>query len=332
MRLWVVLAAVIAAYFEDDVSYLVMSSPERGRISFLRIEGGNPTGEAEPIVDAGLQSPFGLAIDQGKSVLYVADPQAEKIFSIPFRATRGRLEMAGTPSVAVANTVARWVAVDHLGNLYYTEENPNNAIFKVQSAALDRHLRGSQLKLHDGAVASGVSQPGGINSDGFYVYWGNKDSGKERGSVVRGNARQVNTAVEVDRNLAPMSKSSDTVYGVCTTADNLFYSDSDGVVWGVKKTGGRDAEVSGDLLRPRSCAWDGDGTVYVADMGVENGVGQKGGAIYAFPGSMRSIGPQRMTKMVDFENAFGLALVHAGSVIATLPAAFVVVMAMLIYN
>jgi hypothetical protein len=205
------------------------------------------------------------------------------------------------------------VAVDHFGNLYYSEENPKNVVFKVTSTALDRHLRGSQLALFDERQTL-LSQPGGVSSDGFYVFWGNKASGVERGSVVRGSAQQANnTAVDVDRNTVALSKSSNSVFGVCTTANNLFYTDADGVVWGVKKTGGKDVEISGALVKPRSCTWDGDGTVFVADMGVDNGVGQRGGAVYAFPGSMRSLGPQRMTKMVDFENAFGLAMIHAGT-------------------
>ena len=66
--------------------------------------------------------------------------------------------------------------------------------------------------------------------------------------------------------LDAIAKNSNKVYGVCLSQNNVFYTNTQTFLYGVKKSGGAIATISDKLLGPRGCAWDGDGTIYVADM------------------------------------------------------------------
>ena len=56
------------------------------------------------------------------------------------------------------------------------------------------------------------------------------------------------------------------VYGICIAGNNVYYTDKRTNLYGVKKHGGGIATISESMKGPRGCAWDGDGTIYVADM------------------------------------------------------------------
>merc|ERR1719277_1603859 len=81
---------------------------------------------------------------------------------------------------------------------------------------------------------------------------------------------------------------------------NVFFTDSEKALYGVKKNGGPVAEVTSLLDKPRGCAWDGDGTVYVADRGA--------GAVYSFASNMHVISKTEVKRAFEFEDAFGLAV------------------------
>jgi hypothetical protein len=146
-----------------------------------------------------------------------------------------------------------------------------------------------------------VSAPGGIATDNFHVFWTNKAVGTLVGSVVKGFETPPETNVAAS--VKAIAKNAVKVYGVCLSMNNVFYTDSEAYVYAVKKTGGAIAEVSSKMIQPRGCAWDGDGTVYIADKG--------GNAVYSFPGNMHTLTPMKLTKAVDFEDAFGLAVISA---------------------
>lgn len=58
------------------------------------------------------------------------------------------------------------------------------------------------------------------------------------------------------------------------------------------------ATFTEQLEAPRGLAWDGDGTVYVAD--------QAGSAVFSFPSG--KLAATQTSRVVDLHDAFGLAL------------------------
>ena len=113
--------------------------------------------------------------------------------------------------------------------------------------------------------------------------------------------REEQSALEVSE----IAKNSNKAYGVCLSQNNVFYTSSQSFMYGVKKSGGAIATVSDKLLGPRGCAWDGDGTVFVADKTAK--------AIYSFAGNMHVLAPAQLTKAYEYDDAFGLAVIQAYS-------------------
>ena len=62
--------------------------------------------------------------------------------------------------------------------------------------------------------------------------------------------------------------------------------------------------MSNKLSMPRGCAWDGDGTVYVADRGAN--------AVFSFAGNMPTLDTALLQKAVDFGDAFGKLFAKSG--------------------
>lgn len=69
--------------------------------------------------------------------------------------------------------------------------------------------------------------------------------------------------------------------------------------------GGPVVEVSSVLDRPRGCAWDGDGTVYVADRGA--------GRVYSLPSNMHILSRSDLSEAFEYDDAFGLAVLTGGA-------------------
>lgn len=231
--------------------------------------------------------------------LFIADPAAAdggKIFYYKLILTpAGRLATDLRQRIAVSNIEARWVSVDLGGNIFFTNER-DNMIQKITYHDFQKGIVQPQT-LYNGIRVPAVSAPGGIATDGFNIFWTNKALGTEVGSVMK--AFETPPEADVVDSIEPVADNALKAYGLCISQNNLYYTENR-YVWGVKKTGGAHAPVTDTLSKPRGCASDGDGTVYVADQG--------GGAIYSFPGNMAAIHPEPMAKILDFTDSFGLAV------------------------
>jgi len=291
----------------EDNKYLILSAPRLSKVVYMKI--GDPDRTTQPLVESGLKSPQGVAVDQKRQKLYVADPDSRKIFSYSLVFNNGVLITDGNQKVAAQNVEARWVAVDGVGNIFFTDERDN----LVQRVNAEKILRGDPTPtvLYNGINVAQVSAPGGIAVDNFHVFWANKAVGTLVGSVVKGyeNPPETNVAASVKA----IAKNAVKVYGVCISQSNVFYSDKETYLYAVKKSGGAIATVTDKLMQPRGCSWDGDGTVYVAD--------KAGNAVYMFPGNMNTLTPMKMTKVIDFEDAFGVAVISGATTLRTVVAA-----------
>lgn len=283
----------------DEVpKFLIVSAPRLSKVVWTRL-GGDAAKEKQapqPLIEQGLRTPQGLASDPKRKKLYVADPDSKKIFAYNMLNKDGKLMTDGRQIVAAQNVESRWIAVDGAGNLFFSAEREN----MIQKIPADKLLRGETTPktLYTGISVSQVSAPGGVAVDGFNIFWSNKAVGTVVGSVIKGMETPPET--NVAGSVRPIAKNAVKVYGVCLVNDNVFYTDHQFNVYGVKKIGGAISVISNKLIQPRGITWDGDGTVYVADKG--------GNAVFSFPGQMETLSPQPLVKVMDFEDAFGVTV------------------------
>merc|ERR1719420_2045394 len=155
--------------------------------------------------------------------------------------------------------------------------------------------------VYSGNALTQVSAPGGVAVDNFHIFWSNKAVGTTAGSVVKGFETPPST--NAAETVLVLANNADKVYGVCLAKDNVFYTNHEKYIFGVKKGGGTEVTISDKFQEPRGCTWDGDGTIFVADRAA-NFVG-------AFAGNMQRLTPARIGKVVDLEGAFGVAVLSS---------------------
>jgi len=319
--LQLLLLAVAGVRGEEPSRYLFVSSSSTAKVYYVRLPSrgpitgaGAPQHKVEILIDSGLKLPMGLAADQQRSRLLVADPGERKVFAYKLLFSGGKAVIDGSPEVAVQDVEARWVAVDGIGSVFVTDER-NNLIMKVPAEKAFRK-EPTATALYNGGTLSMVSAPGGIAVDNFHVYWSNKATGQQSGSVVKGfEAPATSNAEESVKKLAT---NAEKVYGVCLAKDNVFYTDFEKNVYGVKKGGSQQMTISDKFQEPRGCAWDGDGTVFIAD--------RKANMVMAFAGNMQKMSAARVGKVVDQEGAFGVAVL-SGAHSALCGVAYLVILA-----
>lgn len=285
-------------FSEPPVKFLLFSSPTQGRISYFVLPArGTLTNSSEPhvLVDTGIESPMGIAVDQYRNRLLVADPAGQQIVAFELLA-EGETLQASEPLAVAAGVEARWVAVDGRGNVFFTVEGANQ-ISTIGTGDLSEAQ--TPRVLYEQVDTAEVSSPGGIAADNFHLYWTNKAAGQEVGSVIR--AMEARPA-EGSGNVEVRARNAERSYGVCLALDNIFYTAPTNQIHGVKTRGGFASVITSELGSPRGCVWDGDGTVYVAD--------RTGNALFSFAGAMSTLQQVEMTRAADAHDAFDLDVYH----------------------
>lgn len=303
--LWVLPLALLirGAHAVGLDHFLLVSTPRNAQIAYVKLpedgvfEGLTP----QILINKGLHHPQGIAVDHKRMRLFVADPDVQKIYAYQLRISGGTLTTDGRQQIISQQAESRWVAVDGLGNVFFSDE-PTNIIYKVPMQKILRAETTPDI-VYNGDTLPEVSKPGGVAVDNFHVYWTNKHHGTLAGSVLK--ASETPIAISAPESVHVMARNVQKSYGICLALGNVFFTEADQYIYGVKKSGGQITEMSSVLKNPRGCVWDGDGTVFVADRG-NNGV-------YYFPGTMSILRAVDVRKAFDFEDAFGLAVVSAAS-------------------
>jgi len=291
--------------FGEAQKYLIVSSPTTHKVSYMKLpENGAPViGGPEPmraLVSTGLLVPQGIAVDQYRKKLYVADPDLNKLVAYDLSQSGDALTV-GEQQVIVDNIEARWVAVDGVGNVWVTDEG-RNSLYKVPAANIEsKQLPAVPIKVYSGATSSQMSSPGGVLSDNYFVYWVNKASGTQVGSLIRGTTEPNITFGGAVQPEVPLANNVMKSYGLCMGYNKIFYTDETANMFVVPRIGGTPQQVTNALSEPRGCAFDGDGTVYVADKNYN--------AVYQFASNAQEFSPSTpLTKAADFQGAFGVSV------------------------
>eukprot|EP00931_Biecheleriopsis_adriatica_P027472 TRINITY_DN16523_c0_g1_i1.p1 TRINITY_DN16523_c0_g1~~TRINITY_DN16523_c0_g1_i1.p1 ORF type:complete len:317 (+),score=52.29 TRINITY_DN16523_c0_g1_i1:158-1108(+) len=310
-----VLAALVAALcpgvsaFGEAQKFLIVSSVETSRVAYLKLPSdGGPAvfhGQAlRTLIDSGLVFPQGIAVDEYRNRLFVADPNLTGLVMYPI-SSNGDTISVGKQQIVASGVQTRAVSVDGLGNVIFSDE-PTSRIMKVS----DEMIQAGNTKavtLYDGNTLTGVKAPGGVAMDNYFVYWLNKASGTKVGTLMRG-LQYPATSSDSNSSGTPgvslLAKNAPKCYGVCIAGGNVFYTDEAKNLYGINRASTSRHTVytiSSHFQEPRGCAYDGDGTVYVADK-TQN-------AIFQFASSMRQLEPNRqMTKAAELQSPFGLAV------------------------
>jgi len=299
-----------AVGFGESQKFLVVSSPATGHVAYLKLPSdGSPAlsnGQAlKTLISSELVFPQGIAIDDYRGRLFVADPNKTGLVMYPISSNGDTLSV-GSPKIIASNVQTRAVAVDSLGNVVFSDE-PTSRIMRVSSQMISEGKTTPEV-IYSGTTAA-VKSPGGVALDNYFVYWLNKAGTSQAGTLNRGlqyaTARSLQNA---SKGVQMLADNALKCYGVCLAGENIFYTDESAKLYGINRAATSRhmvTTVSSQLQAPRGCVHDGSGTVYVADK-MQN-------AVFQFASNMRALEPSRpLAKAADLQGAFGLAIFDAG--------------------
>mmetsp|Transcript_21248 Transcript_21248/g.46892 ORF Transcript_21248/g.46892 Transcript_21248/m.46892 type:complete len:160 (+) Transcript_21248:105-584(+) len=114
------LCSVARGYVEPR-KFLLASNARNGTIYYGQISNNGSVPHMKVLVKEGLEHPQGIAVDQKRSLLLVADSGLRKVVSYGLSLNGDTMSVDEQTSVADDADV-RWVAVDGTGNVLFTDE------------------------------------------------------------------------------------------------------------------------------------------------------------------------------------------------------------------
>lgn len=299
--------------------FLIASFPNLKQVGYVQL----PDNVWRPLVLGKVTSPKGVAVDVPNRRLYVADPPEGKIWWYElFVRANGMLGSTGEQHVAVEGYSVYWMAVNGVGDLYFTgkqivtpPQSSYDAVFRQDAINIatknPTRVKEIYTRSNSGNPNPKVWMPSGIAVDSFYIYWGNQELGQTHGSVSKGPRQNIGKVS--DTTIRPLSTAVEEVRGIASTGTNLFYVTPQGV-YGVQKsqatpiasaTEGLVAEppvtdTNSLGFDPRSVAWDGDGTMYFTEY--------TSGTVYSLPAENLAI--HNLTKFVDAPGVYGVTVMN----------------------
>lgn len=284
--------------------FLIFSQPQLAAISFVTLNDHGVGTAPKVLINNALKNPLGLAVDTHANLLYVSDIEVRKIYRYHLIFSDGGIVTDGVQYVAASNVEARWVSVDELGYIFFTEESTQVVKKLAPFNPAIKDARTPKI-LFTADLSTDVSSPGGIVVDARNIFWTNKADGKNKGVVVHAeNLYPPSTGVPNS-----IASNINAAYGICTNQNHVFFTAQASSVYVVDKKGGKISTATNTLVAPRGCTWDGDATIFVAD--------KTGNAIYSFPAG-HAIAPKTdAKKLFDAEGPFDVAVITGAAASTT---------------
>jgi len=298
----------------EEVSHIVF--PEIKTVAYTHL----PDTIWRPLFLGTVSNPMGVAADPLNSRLYVSDPDLKKIFWYQLVIEDdGLLKTDGHQHVAVDNVTAKWMAVNGLGDLYFTGQtlveapaSSYRAVYRMDESKIAIGDAMNPVEVYSKATGgypeSNVWMPSGIAVDSFNVFWGNQEKGIKYGSVCSGSRKKQDETGHPEINV--LSRQVNEVRGMAVAGQNIFYLSTQGI-YGQEKTTSSVADrnpdvgfvqsagqASPDGWDPVSIAFDGEDTMYWTEA--------KTGIIYQFPAGDTQARP--LHKYADAPSVYGITV------------------------
>lgn len=293
-----------------SLKYLISSFPNIRTVAYTHL----PDTVWRPLFIGNVSQPSGVVADPLSGRLFVADPGRQKIFWYQLIIEDdGLLKTSGHQFVAVDGVSAQWLAVNGLGDLYFTGALAGSAHRAVFRQDVTKITAGNALdplevysRANSGYPNPRVWMPSGVAVNSFDIYWGNEQQGISNGAVCSGTRQNIGVTSALEVNV--VSRQVDEVRGMAIAGETVFYlspqavyaaeavardvpptNPSVGRVQETNITGGWD---------PRSIAFDGENTMYWTET--------RSGIIYQFPSGDTNMHP--MSKYIDAPQVFGVTV------------------------
>lgn len=291
-----------------ECAYLVVSSPTEKALYYTRLTSAEEAARGKKLAKHallrdGLEKPMGIAIDSLRRVLYIADPGASAVLAahIYEHSFPSNHLTVGTPYPVMMDITAHWVAVDALGTLFCSD-NDNGHIWSLSALTVMDRLNGVEgarppTRVYSADNSDPINRPQGLAADGFHLFWANGQPGQ--GTVLRGLAEPHGLGSS-QGDVSQLADNVDAAFGVCLSSSRVFYTAKTNSIYSLRQGGSVPTLITERLREPRGCAFDGDGTIFVADAQV--------GSVYAFSSYSPSLGRNQLVKALDAPGAYGLAV------------------------
>merc|ERR1719487_1118737 len=124
------------AYNEMD-KFLIVSSSATHQVAYAPVSQEKMPGETKlrTLISVGLTFPQGMAVDPWRRYLYVADPTLNKLVYYVLEPSGESRLYVSEQKTAAENVQVRWVSVDNMGNVYFTDESTQK-ILRITAANL----------------------------------------------------------------------------------------------------------------------------------------------------------------------------------------------------
>lgn len=133
---------------------LLMSSTMERKVSYIQLSNFKAVGGVVlPLLDSGFSAPYGIAYDEKRRALYVADGALRKILRVTIKAFKCLRQCKGIPYqlrvdgdmiTVVEGVQSFWVSVDHEGNLFFSDQE-TKSVSKLSVDAIQKIIDGELL-------------------------------------------------------------------------------------------------------------------------------------------------------------------------------------------
>jgi len=297
-----------------SMQYLISSFPSIKTVAYTHL----PDTIWRPLYIGTVSSPKGVVADPLNARLYVADTDLGKIFWYNLLIeSDGLLKTDGQQHVAVDGVNAHWLAVNGVGDLYFTGQMtvtaPSSSYDAVYRMDQEKIASGDALnptevytRSNSGYPNPRVWMPSGVAVDTFNVYWGNEEQGTNNGAVCSGTRQNIGVTSALEINV--LNRAVSEVRGMAIAGQAIFFISPEGIygadksAWSVAvtdaATGLIQSAPGSDGWDPVSIAFDGEGTMYYTET--------KAGIIYQFPS--QDTNPHPTKKYIDAPQVYGVTV------------------------